>query len=132
MLDLFFALMLGASRKEVPPTAFACRNDVEVWCDTGKCAARPDDESTPMDIRAAINGDITVCAYSGCWSGKARVSLADGRLLWTANGLPFSTAEAGAMTADVTLLILPKDGVGFVRAGGFATPALCQPAKAAH
>jgi hypothetical protein len=31
----------------------------------------------------------------------------------------------GGMESDVTLLINEKDGVGFVRVVGFATPLLC-------
>ena len=69
---------------------------------------------------------LSVCAYSGCWESGAALIRADGRLLWTADGVPFSSNPDGAMTANVTLLILTKDGVGFVRVGGLATPLLCQ------
>lgn len=129
MLELIAALLLGASRREVPPAEFACRNQIEVWCEEGQCAARPAGEMTPMDIRASLKGDIAVCAYSGCWTGKARVSMADGRILWTAERLPFSTSDAPESAAGVTLLIVPSDGVGFVRAAGFATPLSCVAAE---
>jgi hypothetical protein len=33
------------------------------------------------------------------------------------------------MRSDVTLLIFQSDGVGFVRAGGLATPLLCERAE---
>ncbi|HNR77612.1 MAG TPA: hypothetical protein PKM48_10820 [Parvularculaceae bacterium] len=128
MIELAAALFLGASRTEVPPETWNCRNQVEVWCAADGCAATPPDESTPMDIWASLGasgeGEISACAYSGCWEGKAAMSSAAGRLLWIGDDLPFVSAIEGA-TGDVTLLILAEDGVGFIRVGGIATPLLC-------
>jgi len=128
MIELAAALLLGASRAEIPPESWNCRNQIEVWCAADGCAATPPDESTPMDIWASLgeegSGTISACAYSGCWEGRAAVSAASGRLLWIGDNLPFASALEGA-AGDVTLLILASDGVGFVRAGGIATPVLC-------
>lgn len=124
MLELLVLAFLGATREGMPADAWSCRNQVEVWCAADGCAATNSDEFTPMDITASANGDLSVCAYTGCWSGKARVARAEGRWLWAGDGLPFSTSADGA-TADVTLVIVARDGVGFVRAGGLATPVLC-------
>lgn len=123
MLQLFASLMLAASMSEVPPETWNCGNQIEVWCAADGCAATPPGEFTPMDIWASVDGAISVCAYSGCWKGTAATAASSGRLLWTADNLPFSSALGAA--ADVTLLILKADGVGFIRAGGFATPLLC-------
>jgi hypothetical protein len=125
MLEIIAALMFRASRAEVPAESWNCRNQIEVWCAADGCAATPPDESTPMDIWASADGAISVCAYSGCWEGKAEASAAAGRLLWIGDNLPFVSAIDGAK-GDVTLLILAGDGVGFVRAGGLATPVLCR------
>jgi len=124
MLEMIAALMFHASRAEVPAERWNCRNQIEVWCAADGCAATPPEESTPMDIWASSSGDISACAYSGCWEGKAATSAAAGRLLWIGDNLPFVSSVEGA-TGDVTLLILAADGVGFVRAGGIATPVLC-------
>lgn len=125
MMLLVVAALLRASPAEIPDETWRCRNQVEVWCASDGCAATPDDQFTAMDIHATTSGELTVCAYTGCWEAPAAVSRRDGRLLWTAEGAAFSTAEAGAMTADITLLIIEREGVGFVRAGGLATPLLC-------
>lgn len=130
MIMLVFAALLSASKSEVPPDQWSCANDIEVWCTVDSCDAKARDETTPMSITARINaageGDVTVCAYTGCWEGPAAVARNKGRISWAANALPFSTQPDGGFEADVTLLIIEKDGVGFVRAGGIASPLLCQ------
>jgi len=125
MLDLAAAVLMRASISETPPESWNCRNQIEVWCAADGCAATAPGESTPMDIWARADGDISVCAYSGCWEGKAALNAAAGRLLWIGDNLPFVSAIDGA-AGDVTLLVMAKDGVGFVRAGGIATPVLCR------
>jgi hypothetical protein len=101
-----------------------CRNQYEVWCAETGCRLAPKEETTPLDISADRQG-FSVCAYSGCWEGKARPKGKAGRQLWTAENVSFSTSKEG-MKTDVTLLIFEADGVGFVRAGGLATPLLCE------
>ncbi|MEZ5920101.1 MAG: hypothetical protein R3C60_01995 [Parvularculaceae bacterium] len=125
MIETAAALMLIASTKGLPlPESWRCRNEVEVWCDEADCAAKAEGEVTPMDISASSDGDISVCAYTGCWEGKADYSEDAGRLLWRGDELPFVSAIEGAK-GDVTLLIMRADGVGFVRAGGLASPLTC-------
>ena len=124
MIEIALALMLAASREGLPADAWTCRNQIEVWCAADGCAAANPDEITPLDITADAKGELSVCAYSGCWSGKAKVARAHGRWLWAGDDFPFSSSEARE-TADVTLLIVAHEGVGFVRAGGLATPLLC-------
>lgn len=130
MIEITAALMLGASRTEVPPESWNCRNQIEVWCAADGCAATPAEESTPMDIWASADGSLSACAYSGCWEGRAEVSASAGRLLWVGDNLPFVSSAEGAV-GDVTLLVLAQDGVGFIRAGGIATPVLCRRAMKA-
>ena len=123
MIEAAAALMLIASTKGLPPPeSWRCRNEVEVWCDETGCSAKTGDEVMPMDISASSEGDISVCAYTGCWEGRADYSEAAGRLLWRGDRLPFVSAIEGA----VTLLVMRPDGVGFVRAGGLASPLTCR------
>ena len=114
--------LAGASKKEAPPEAWQCANDVEVWCEADGCAARPSDETTPLAVSASSARRLSVCAYSGCWEGEAAFAMIEGRRLWTAKALPFT---GGLGQSDATLLI-EADGVGFVRAGGLATPVRCE------
>lgn len=126
MLFLALAGLLRASMSEVPPESWSCRNQVEVWCAADGCAAARADEFTPMHITADARGGFSVCAYTGCWEGEGPPLVKDDRLLWTAEGAAFSSHPDGGMNADVTLLILKKDGVGFVRVAGLATPVMCE------
>ncbi|WP_375204191.1 hypothetical protein [Hyphococcus sp.] len=125
MLTLLLAALLSSSKSEVPPDVWDCENTVEVWCAVDGCAAQPDGEMTPMSITASRDGAFSICAYTGCWEGKTTLIDQSGRLLWAGDGAPFSTRPEGGFEADVTLLIIEKEGVGFVRAGGIATPLLC-------
>ncbi|WP_428408289.1 hypothetical protein [Hyphococcus sp.] len=125
ILPLLLAALLSASKSEIPPSQWDCANDVEVWCAVDGCAARPEEETTPMSVSAGRDGRFSVCAYTGCWEGETEVVETAGRLLWVADGVGFSSQPEGGFEADITLLILEKDGVGFVRAGGIASPLLC-------
>ncbi len=124
MLKPILAALLLTSPAEIPPDAWACRNQIEIWCTADGCAAAAEDETTPLDVWASRDGRFSVCAYSGCWEGETAMMEANGRLLWAADNVAFLSGRGGAIV-DVTLLIIEKEGVGFVRAGGFATPLLC-------
>lgn len=125
MLFLTLALLLRASIAEIPADRWNCRNQIEVWCAADGCAATPPDEFTPMDIRASADGGLSVCAYTGCWEARSAPIRMRGRSMWAADNVEFSSQPDGSMNADISLLIVEKDGVGFVRVGGLATPLLC-------
>jgi hypothetical protein len=129
MLNLLLAVLATSSPSEIPADLWRCDNQIEVWCTVDGCAAKKTEETTPMDIWARTDGVFSVCAYTGCWEGKAKVSDTAGRLVWAADAVPFSTRPDGEFTADVSLLIVKKDGAGFVRIGGIASPLLCVRAK---
>lgn len=127
LIEILLAL---ATKQGVPvvDTKWSCSNQVEVWCAVDSCAARPVDEFTPMSIAADVAGNVEVCAYTGCWQAKGVLVDQDSRLLWTASDAPFSTganAGSGGEGIDLTLLVDRRDGIGFVRAGGIASPLLC-------
>lgn len=124
MFALLFAALLSGSKSEIPPDRWACANDIEVWCTVDSCAAKPESETTPMAIAARADGKVTVCAYTGCWETQTNMVNANGRLVWAADQVPFSTNDAA--TANVSLMIVAKDGVGFVRVGAIASPVLCR------
>ena len=128
MLAALIALSLSSSPSEIPPATWSCQSQVEVWCTVDSCAAKAEDETTPLDVWAREDGEISVCAYTGCWEGAAQFSNTDGRLVWAARNLDF-TSGRGGFGADVSLMIITGEGVGFVRAGGLATPLLCARAE---
>jgi len=130
MPNLLFVALLSLLSSAIPVDQWTCSNDVEIWCGEGACKARPEGETTPMAVTASVDGAFSVCAYSGCWEGEAKVTDAGDTRIWSAKAVPFSTNPAGDFKTDVTLLIIPADGVGFVRAGGIATPLICAPAEA--
>lgn len=127
MMLLFIAAMLArASVAEIPEESWTCANQMEVWCSADGCDAAEPGAFTPMSIAASARGGFSVCAYTGCWEGAGAPLRQQGRILWMADGAAFSTSPDGGMKADVTLLIIEAEGVGFVRVGGFATPLLCE------
>jgi hypothetical protein len=128
MWFLLVAALLSANKSEVPPDVWACRNQIEIWCTGGQCTAKAEAETTPMDIWARADGAFSVCAYTGCWDGMAETASVNGRLIWAADDVDFLSGRGG-FSADVTLVIVEKDGVGFVRVGGFASPVLCLPGE---
>jgi len=124
MILALIAALLTSSRSEIPPDAWLCHNQLEVWCTVDSCAAKPAGEMTPLRVWARRDGAFSICAYTGCWEGRTTLADANGRLLWAADGVAFSSSESG-YAADVSLLIVAKEGVGFVRVGALATPLLC-------
>jgi hypothetical protein len=128
MLLLVVAALLSANTSEVPPDVWACRNQIEIWCTGDQCTAKAEAETTPMDIWARADGAFSVCAYTGCWDGMAETASVNGRLIWAADDVEFLSGRGG-FSADVTLVIVEKDGVGFVRVGGLASPVLCLPGE---
>jgi len=127
MIVTLIAALLSSSKSEIPPDLWRCDNQIEVWCTVDSCAAKPADEMTPLSVSASLDGRFSICAYTGCWEGKSEAAGTPSRLLWAADAVPFSTNDA--FTADISLLIIAKDGVGFVRVGGIATPLLCAKAE---
>ncbi|MEL7487299.1 MAG: hypothetical protein AAGJ87_08810 [Pseudomonadota bacterium] len=126
MVLLMLAALVRASTAGTPPDVWICDNQIEVWCVADGCDVRDQDETTPLSVTADRAGALSVCAYSGCWDASAAVAASAGRILWTAEDAPFSSPSSGASGTDLTVLIVEKEGVGFVRAGGLATPLLCQ------
>jgi len=127
LVELLVALMSGISEAQIEAIGgWQCSNQVEVWCSVDKCTARSGEDITPMSILVDEDDAISVCAYTGCWEGKIAPIVTPRHLIWTILNTGFSTMQgAEGVGTDVTLLINKDDGIGFVRAGGIATPVLC-------
>ena len=129
MLWLFLAALMASTPKDAPKDVWTCTNQVEVWCTVDSCAAKNTDETTPLAVSATGDGRFSVCAYTGCWEGEAETAVVAGRRVWAAADVPFSSQPDGGFEADVSILIIEGEGVGFVRVGGIATPLLCLPGR---
>lgn len=128
MIALLLAALLSASKSEIPPDIWRCANNLEVWCTVDSCAAKDEDETTPMDVWLSADGRFSICAYTGCWEGDGVVTNTAGRSLWVADDIEFSSGSGG-FSADVSVLMIEREGVGFVRVGAIATPMLCRRAR---
>jgi len=104
-----------------------CRNDVEVHCGVDGCSAAAEGGFTPMDLAFADDGGLSLCAYSGCWTGNGQVLARAPLLVISAAGLPWSDPHGGADRAsDVLVAFDPRDRVAMVKAGGWTLPLLCR------
>ena len=75
-----------------------------------------------MSVNVSTVGHVSVCAYSGCWTGHADVFKVDEFIIFTGLDLSFSTLnerESIAITMDTS------DNVAILKLGSFAQPLLC-------
>ena len=101
-----------------------CRNQVEIRCIEGKCESTDQGEFTPMSISFSDKGEVSVCAYTGCWNGNGRVTKSDTFLSVTAENLSFSTNDSSK--ASVAIVLDRNDKTGLVKVGEFAQPIVCK------
>lgn len=123
------AVAAEVQKEALPPSieSWECRNDLEVSCSQGKCSAETEGGFTPMSVSASGSGALSVCAYSGCWEGKAKVHQDETFLILVGHALPFSTApDDKSANADVALVVDRGEGVATLKVGAFALPLLCQ------
>ena len=71
-------LALPARAIAADGTSFTCFNRVaEIRCGDGRCEiVTPDDGFTPMQLTRSRDV-LTLCAYSGCWSGPVAATHTD-------------------------------------------------------
>lgn len=111
----------GAARAE----EWTCRNDsVEISCDAKACDVTVPDGFTPMELTVKSGGAVSLCAYSGCWSGEATSLLRVGHYL-TAVGMQLSWSGPTGSPGDVVATIDTKAKIATVLSGSFAHPMTC-------
>lgn len=116
----------------LPATAFSsawrCRNNnLEIHCNSGKCQASPAGTFTPFDITFTADGDMDICAYTGCWQGRGKVTRSGKHILISGHGLVWTGTEPDR--ADFIVALDTSDKVGFIKGAGFAMPILCKELK---
>lgn len=92
-----------------------------VRCDEGRCVAS--DEFTPSDITVQADGDLTVCAWSACWSGPGKLAVHGRHLMVSATDMARSgeVDERGVFMVGIDT----HAGAGFLHGEGFAIPLRC-------
>lgn len=127
-----FGLLLFASSSSVlaEPTAidsWSCSNqEAEIRCSQSACTLS--ESFTPMSVSFDTKGDILVCAYSGCWEGKADALLNSGsyttltskNLYWSHAGSESSEPIEASITID------RSNGYATILVAGFAHPISCK------
>jgi len=104
-------------------TEYTCANQIEIRCTDEKCTAAQVGEFTPMSVSFDNKGNVSVCAYSGCWEGVAKAIENDRFLFLSGNDLPFSTAPESKQSISISLD--KNDNIALLKAGEFAQPVVC-------
>ena len=117
----FVSISLSASEL----VGWKCTNDIEVMCSNKGCGVGQGDDFTPVDVSLYVDGSMSVCAYTGCWSGKGFV-LNDGSFtIYTGKGFKFSTAPNSENSEDVIVVIDRRDNVAVMKNSVFSQPLIC-------
>lgn len=122
---LIFTSLIGCTSQPTPAMEWSCRNTfVEIACQAQDCTVTLPSDYTQMDLNFDSSGEISLCAYSGCWSGKAeKISTAGNYFSVTALGLPWSGTEGAA--SDISATINMETAMATILTSDFAHPMLC-------
>lgn len=113
--------MSAAARAE----EWVCSNkSAEISCDALACDVTMPDGFTPMELTVNSGGAVSLCAYSGCWSGQAAGMLRVGHYL-TAIGLRLDWSGLSGSPGDLVASIDTKANIATVLSGSFAHPMTC-------
>jgi len=118
-------LLAGCTSPPAPPMEWSCRNTVvEIFCQDGLCDVAMPGNFTPMELTLDEDGGISLCAYSGCWSGKAeKVSTAGNYFSVIGLGLPWS--GTGGTPTDMSATLNMKTMVATLLTDDYAHPMTC-------
>lgn len=104
---------------------WTCRNEeAEISCDARACDVTTAGGFTPMELTVNSSGAVSLCAYSGCWTGQAAGMLRVGKYL-TAVGLQLDWSGVTGEPGDVVASIDTQGNIATVLAGSFAHPMTC-------
>lgn len=122
MAGMAATLVLAASAQA---EEWSCRNNnAEISCNGTACEVTLPDGFTPMELTMGSGGTVSLCAYSGCWSGQAAGTLRVGSYL-TLVGLQLGWSGVSGSPGDVVATIDTRANVATVLANGFAHPMTC-------
>ncbi len=119
-------LLAGCTSAPRPTVEWTCRNnDAEISCQGNSCDVAMPEEFTPMELTMDTNGGLSLCAYSGCWSGQANEFHFTGDY-FSITGLevPWSATEGAA--TDILTTINIKTGIATLLTNDFSHPMTCK------
>lgn len=124
MIALVFASLSAVGQAET----WNCRNaDMEIGCSEGRCEATIGHGFTPMGVAFNDDGEVSICAYSGCWEGQGEVTRSELFVSITASNLTYSTdTEPGTMRQDAAILLDLSDNIALLKLGTYAQPLVCK------
>lgn len=133
--SILLALPVVSCAQDVDPPAYEvaltqtwrCRNDIEISCTGEGCVTEATDSFTPMDIYVETTGNMSICAYTGCWEGDGQALTKEPFLIFFGEDLDFSTAPD---PQDIVLTIDRRDRVGLLKVATYALPVLCEAERA--
>ncbi len=105
---------------------WTCSNPYEAQCDSDGCAVASSTAFTPMEVHIQSNGNLSVCAYSGCWEGTSERNSDGDFMIVRAQQMSFSTIPEQPPT-DAVLALDIRDHVATIKIASFAHALLCEP-----
>ena len=121
LLPLLFGCQTDHEQSSTGTVSYQCKNDIEIQCTSTGCKSEAAN-FTPLSVSFDMTGALSVCAYTGCWEGRAKVMSDENFILLNAQNLKFSTSDE---TQNITLALDFSDNVAILKAGSFAQPLLC-------
>ncbi|MCO8081137.1 MULTISPECIES: hypothetical protein [Acinetobacter] len=105
--------------------SWSCSNTLtEISCTEHQCDIKTE-SFTPFQINIAQDNKISICAYSGCWSGQTNSTK---HLHFTSYSTQTLTWNEHTSKAEAFLLgIDTRNHTGFLLGEGFSLPLNCTP-----
>jgi len=120
------AVLTGCTSPPTPSMEWSCRNiAAEISCQEDSCDVALAGDFTPMELTLDADGGLSLCAYSGCWSGKAeKVSTAGNYFSVIGIGLPWSGTDGPP--ADISVMLNMETMVATLLTHDYAHPMICK------
>jgi hypothetical protein len=119
----YFYLGLMIVFSNASAQSWQCKNEFESQCVQGHCEVSKKGEFTPMSVSFDDQGEMKVCAYSGCWEGRGKVFSTPEFLTIAGSQLELSTANDSR--ENILISLDRSDNIAILKAGEFAHPLQC-------
>lgn len=118
--------LISCTSQPTPAMEWSCRNNfAEIACQGQDCTVALPGDYTPMELTFDSSGEINLCAYSGCWEGKAeKISTTGNYFSVIALELPWNGTGGGA--SDISATINMETAIATIITSDFAHPMSCK------
>ena len=125
MSDCHAALSSATTPIPSSKETWSCRNlDVEITCKAENCDVVSAGNFTPMELTLDRSGELSLCAYSGCWSGAAETYITVGDYVSAIGlNLPWSGIEGKSINFSASINQKTKTAV--ILTDDYAHPMSC-------